>query len=92
MMTLKNLFRKPEEPEEPAQLPEVIQGQIASLNKEGYGFIITKQLPFEQIYFHWRSLKQETKRFPELKEGMTLEFSPRKSPRGWRAIKVKVVE
>lgn len=59
---------------------------------KGYGFIISKDIPFERIFFHWSGLANDTLRFPELEKGMEVEFEAQQSDRGWRAIKIYVLE
>jgi cold shock CspA family protein len=96
-MSIKDFFKDtiPETETKVDELPERMQGVIVILNtdpqKGGFGFIQSKDLPFEKIYFHWMSLNQDTLRFPELKKGMKVEFSPYKHIRGWRGSKIKVI-
>jgi hypothetical protein len=70
-----------------------IVGKIIKVSDEGWGFVIAQEIPFTRIFFHWTSLVHDTKKFPELKRGMHVEFVPvDKGERGYHAIKVKVVE
>lgn len=69
-----------------------IKGKILLINEEGWGFIISKEIPFRRIFFHWTFLENDTKKFEELDEGMEVEFKPLELPqKGWRAIKLRVV-
>ena|SRR5215510_12692527 len=73
-----------------------IQGKIIKLDqseeKGGWGFISSKELKFTRIFFHWTSLKQDTLKFPDLKNGMKVEFTPVEvQDKGWRAIKIRVL-
>lgn len=69
-------------------------GKIIKLSKEGWGFISSKEIPFTRIFFHWSSLKQNTKNFADLKVGMKVEFTPAPAQdgKGTRAIKIMVME
>lgn len=71
-----------------------IRGTISFLNKErGWGFIQSPELVFTRIFFHWLGLAGNTHSFPELQKGAKVEFIAQKIPgRGWRAIKIKVIE
>lgn len=69
-----------------------ITGKIIKVSEEGWGFIISQDIKFTRIFFHWTSLVHDTLKFPELKRGMQVEFVPvDKGERGYHAIKVKVV-
>jgi cold shock CspA family protein len=73
-----------------------IQGKIIKLDqseeKGGWGFISSKDLKFTRIFFHWTSLKQDTLKFPDLRNGMKVEFTPVEvQDKGWRAIKIRVL-
>lgn len=69
-----------------------IQGKIKQLNsKKGYGFITSLELPFEKIYFYWEWLNQNTKRFPELKEGDVVTFELVKRENGYQAYHIDVL-
>lgn len=90
-------------PEEKQEVEEHIKqeekrvfGKIIKLDqseeKGGWGFISSKDVPFTRIFFHWTSLRQDTLRFPELKQGMKVEFTPVEvEGKGMRAIKIKVI-
>ncbi len=97
-MSLKDIFKnhpvKEEEPEPIPEVPNRIQGKIYYLHKNGYGFIESDVIPQERIYFHWKSLNHNTRKFAALVKGDIVEFSPRKydEKKGWQALRVKVVE
>jgi len=70
-----------------------ITGKIIKVSSEGYGFISTKEIPFKRIFFHWTSLRPDTKNFQELRAGMKVSFVAFEvEDKGWRAIKIKVEE
>jgi cold shock CspA family protein len=70
-----------------------IDGKIIKVSEDGWGFIITKEIPFTRIFFHWTSLVQDTMKFTDLRRGMKVEFVPvDKGDRGYHAIKIKVME
>lgn len=73
---------------------KLVIGKILRLSDEGWGFIISKDIPFEKIFFHWTALEQDTLRFPKLEEGMEVEFFAveQEENRGYRAIKIRVVK
>ncbi len=85
---------------EKAEKEKRINGRIIRVDPKGYGFIISPELPFERIFFHWSSLRSNTLRFPELRRGMTVEFVARdqgKDPvthenKGYKAIRIEVVD
>jgi len=67
-------------------------GKIIKLSEDGWGFISSKDIKFTRIFFHWTSLKQDTLKFPELKNGMKVEFTPVEvENKGWRGIKIRVL-
>lgn len=68
-------------------------GKIFKLSDEGWGFILSKDIPFEKIFFHWTALEQTTIRFPNLEEGMEVEFFAveQEENKGYRAIKINVI-
>ena len=73
--------------------PKRIIGKVVRVDKKGYGFIISKDIPFTRIFFHWTSLIQETIKFTELKKGDEVEFTPIEyGDKGYRAIKIDVLE
>lgn len=84
---------------EKAEAEKRITGKIIRVDPKGYGFIISNELPFERIFFHWSSLRNSTLRFPELRRGMTVEFVARwqgiddltKVNKGYKAIRIEVV-
>jgi cold shock CspA family protein len=66
---------------------------------KGYGFIVSPDVEFERIFFHWSALVHDTKRFKELTKGMRVEFTPveyrdkeTQNNKGFRALKIKVIE
>ena len=68
------------------------RGKIFRIHTAGYGFISSKEIPFERIFFHWSALSPGTLNFKNLEEGMQVEFSAREVPeKGMRAIKIVVV-
>lgn len=68
-------------------------GRIIKLSDDGWGFISSKEIKFTRIFFHWTSLKQNTLNFTQLKTGMQVEFTAREiADKGWRAIKIEVVQ
>ena len=78
----------PDKPEE-----KRVKGKIIKVSDEGWGFISSKEIKFTRIFFHWTSLKQDTLKFQELKNGMKVEFTPTEiEGKGWRAIKIRVIK
>jgi len=70
-----------------------ISGRIIKVSKQGWGFISSKEIEFTRIFFHWSSLRQNTLRFPEIRSGMIVEFTPIQVPgKGWRAIHVEITD
>lgn len=92
MTVFGDYFGKKED--EPTIERKPIQGKILRLSNEGWGFIISKDIPFEKIFFHWTALEQDTIRFPKLEEGMEVEFFAveQEDNRGFRAIKIRVIK
>lgn len=77
-------------PEKPNE--QRVRGKIIKVSDEGWGFISSKDIKFTRIFFHWTSLKQDTLKFQDLKNGMKVEFTPVEvEKKGWRAIKIRVV-
>jgi cold shock CspA family protein len=69
-----------------------VKGKIIKVSGGGWGFISSKEIKFTRIFFHWTSLKQDTLKFQELKNGMKVEFTPVEvEGKGWRAIKINVI-
>jgi cold shock CspA family protein len=69
------------------------KGKIFRVIEDGYFFILSEDIPFERIFCHWTSLRQDTLRFPELEEGMHVTFDAIKyEVKGWQAINVSVSE
>lgn len=84
---------------EKAEQEKRITGKIIRVDPKGYGFVISNELPFERIFFHWSSLRNNTLRFPDLRRGMTLEFVARHQGyddegknKGYKAIRIEVVD
>jgi cold shock CspA family protein len=70
-----------------------VTGKIIKVSEEGWGFISSKDIKFTRIFFHWTSLKQGTRNFKDLKNGMKVEFTPVEvEGKGFRAIKILVIE
>ena len=68
-------------------------GKVIKVHKTGWGFISSRDIEFTRIFFHWTALRQDTLRFPELKTGMWVEFTPLEVPgKGYRAMHVRVTE
>lgn len=68
-------------------------GKIIKVSEDGWGFISSKEIKFTRIFFHWTSLKQDTLKFQELKNGMKVEFTPVEvEGKGVRAIKIRVLK
>ena len=66
--------------------------RVIKVHKTGWGFISSKEIEFTRIFFHWTALRQDTVKFPELKTGMTVEFTPVEIPgKGFRAVHVRVI-
>ena len=98
---MENAFKKffaGDEPKETDPTPitpedKRVAGKIIKVSDQGWGFITSKEIKFTRIFFHWTSLKQDTKKFTELKNGQKVEFTPVEvEGKGWRAIKIKVLE
>lgn len=78
---------------------KIIKVQMAPEGEEeseemtgGWGFISSFAIPYTRIFFHWTSLRQDTLRFPDLRNGMKVEFTPVEvEGKGWRAIKIVVL-
>ena len=69
-----------------------VRGKIIKVSEGGWGFISSIDIKFTRIFFHWTSLKQDTLKFTELKNGMKVEFTPIEvEGKGWRAIKIEVL-
>lgn len=70
---------------------KITNGKIIKVSSDGYGFISSREIPFTRIFFHWTSLKSDTKKFQELRSGMKVSFVALEvENKGWRAIKIKV--
>lgn len=79
----------PEKPDEKRATGKIIKVS----EEEGWGFISSKDIKFTRIFFHWTSLKQDTLKFQDLKNGMKVEFTPVEvEGKGWRAIKIRVLQ
>jgi len=69
-----------------------VKGKIIKVSEGGWGFISSIDIKFTRIFFHWTSLKQDTLKFTELKNGMKVEFTPIEvEGKGFRAIKIGVI-
>lgn len=85
----------PDKPDTSPDKPEEkrVKGKIIKVSEDGWGFISSKDIKFTRIFFHWTSLKQDTLKFQELKNGMKVEFTPVEvADKGWRAIKIRVLK
>lgn len=70
-----------------------VGGKIIKVSEDGWGFISSKEIKFTRIFFHWTSLRQDTLKFTSLKNGMKVSFTPVEvDGKGWRAIKIKVLD
>lgn len=78
---------------ESPQVRERLVGKIVKISPRGWGFIISQDIKFTRIFFHWSALNQDTLHFTELERGMEVEFEPLDVPgKGIRAIRIKVLE
>jgi len=69
-----------------------VRGKIIKVSEDGWGFISSKDIKFTRIFFHWTSLKQDTMKFQDLKNGIRVEFTPVDvEGKGVRAIKIRVI-
>jgi len=69
------------------------KGKIFKLSPQGYGFISCHDIPFTRIFFHWSSLRANTKKFTDLKVGDVVEFTKSETKdKGIRAIRLVVLE
>ena len=75
-------------------MPNRVIGKIYHLNKKGFGFIESDVIPLERIYFDWKALNHNTRKFADLKNGDKVEFTPRKydEKKGWKALRVTLIE
>jgi len=93
----ERFFKGENPPTEPDSTPikrneKRVVGKIIKVSEDGWGFISSKEIKFTRIFFHWTSLKQDTLKFTELKNGMRVEFTPVEiEGKGWRAIKIRVL-
>ena len=77
---------------EPITEEKRIRGKIIKVSPGGWGFISSKEIKFTRIFFHWTSLRQDTVKFADLKNGMKVEFTPIEvEGKGWRAIKINIL-
>ena len=71
---------------------KLVTGKVTKVDSKGYGFISSKEVPFERIFFHWTSLRHDTTNFKHLIKGAKVEFLPIKNDDGtYRAIKIRVI-
>ncbi len=69
-----------------------IIGKIIKIDKKGYGFITSVEIPFTRIFFHWTALDKDSPNYTQLKIGMRVRFTPIELiNKGWRAINVEVL-
>lgn len=93
-----DFFKGDTPPSEPDTTPvkptdKRVKGKIIKVSDEGWGFISSKDIKFTRIFFHWTSLKQDTLKFQELKNGMKCEFTPVEvEGKGYRAIKITILK
>ena len=67
-----------------------IVGRISHLNKRGWGVLISEELPFQKIFFHWTNLDKSID-FRTLSKKTKLSFVPVTSERGgYKAIHIKL--
>jgi cold shock CspA family protein len=91
MSILTRLLGKEEEPEPERPESKRMRGTITWLDR-GWGFIVSRDIEYTRIFFHWSGLNQGTLHFTELKKGMRVEFEVRTHPkRGYKAVKIEVV-
>lgn len=94
----EKFFKEEEPPTEPDTTPikpeeKRVKGKIIKVSEDGWGFISSKDIKFTRIFFHWTSLKQDTLKFQDLKNGMKVEFTPVEvEGKGYRAIKIRVLK
>jgi hypothetical protein len=70
-----------------------IEGKVILINKRGYGFISSIEIPYTRIYFHWTNLVPQTINFAEIRRGDPVDFVLEKKDDGtYKAIKVDVLE
>lgn len=70
-----------------------VEGKIIAVNKRGFGFISSKEIPYTRIYFHWTNLLPQTINFADLKRSDPVDFICEKKPDGtYRAVKVDILE
>lgn len=100
-MTIRDALKEalgdkiPTEPDTTPDKPEDkrIIGKIIKVSDQGWGFISSKEVKFTRIFFHWTSLKQDTLKFQDLKNGMKVSFvAVEVQDKGWRAIKISVIK
>jgi cold shock CspA family protein len=94
----EKFFKEEAPPTEPDTTPikqedKRVKGKIIKVSEDGWGFISSKDIKFTRIFFHWTSLKQDTLKFQDLKNGMKVEFTPVEvEGKGYRAIKIRVLK
>lgn len=72
---------------------ERVRGKLTRVDPKGFGFIISRDIPYTRIFFHWSGLLQTTLNFKDLEKGMIVEFNPfLLKDKGYRALRIKVVE
>jgi cold shock CspA family protein len=89
----KFINEKPKENDTIKPEDKRLEGKIIHISDAGWGFISSLEIKFTRIFFHWTYLKQDTKKFTELKKGMRVKFTPIEvAGAGYRAIKIEVLE
>jgi len=69
------------------------EGKIVKLHPNGWGFILSPQLQFTRIFFHWTALSQNTLNFTDLKVGMRVRFyTQHHKEQGVRAYRIEVMD
>lgn len=92
MTLIDKILGREEQPEPTEIVKERLEGKIVKLD-DGWGFIVSKDVPYTRIFFHWSGLNQDTLHFTKLEKGMWIEFELLEIPgKGLRAIKIKVLE
>lgn len=70
-----------------------IEGKVIVVNKRGFGFISSKEVPYTRIYFHWTNLIPQTINFSEIKRNDPVDFVLEKKNDGtYKAIKIDILE
>lgn len=94
-MNLRDIFRAHDASIDDENPPkdDRLTGKIIKLSDQGWGFIISPDVKFTRIFFHWSQLRQDTKNFKDLTVGMTVKFKlVHLEGRGHRATQISVIE